>query len=110
MIEAEQLKKMRMEILKDAENPTKDDNFKSKLEDAKNIALDRIYPYQHEINELPERLQNWQVRAAIELYNRLGEEGITSYGENGLSYSYKTDLLSESLMQELPPPRAGVLS
>lgn len=110
MTEAEQLTKMRKEILKDADDTSKDEIFKEKLEDAKTIALDRIYPYHIEIIQIPERLQSWQARAAIELYNRMGDEGLKSYGENGLSYSYGTDLLSEELLKELPPPRAGVVS
>lgn len=103
---------MRIEILgvDEIENTSKDEAFKIKLEDAKNIALDRIYPYQKDITKLPDRLLNWQTRVAIELYNRLGDEGLTSYAENGLSYSYKTDFISEELLRELPPPHAGVIS
>lgn len=103
---------MRILILgiEQAENSEKDEVFRIKLEDAKNIVLDKVYPFNQDISELPERLKNWQLRAAVELYQRTGEEGITSYSENGLSYSYKTDLLSEELIHELPPPYAGVIS
>ena len=100
---------MRLKILDNADNATKDAYFKMYLEDAKNVLLSRLYPFEHEKTDIPERYKNWQVRAGIELYNRLGEEGITSYSENGLSYSYKTDFLSEGLISELPPPRAKVI-
>ncbi|MBQ8299562.1 MAG: hypothetical protein IJX99_06920 [Clostridia bacterium] len=100
---------MRLKALDNADDTSKDAYFKMYLEDAKNILLDRIYPFEHEIIEVPSRYQNWQLRAGIELYNQLGEEGIVSYGENGLSYSRKTDLLSEGLISELPPPRAKVI-
>ena len=102
---------MRIEILgiDHIQDTEKDELFISKLEDAKHIALNHIYPYNKEIDELPTRLINWQTRAAIELYNRLGDEGLTSYSENGLSYSYKSDLLSEELLNELPPANLGVI-
>ena len=103
---------MRIEILgiENAKNNEKDEIFKIKLEDAKHVALDRIYPYNKEIDELPERLKNWQTRAAIELYNRTGDDGITKYSENGLSYTYASELLSDKLIGELPPPTCEVIS
>lgn len=106
----QQIERMRLEILGDSNNTDKDEIFEAKLESAKYVALDRMYPFHHEDMNLPERYQDWQVRAAIELYKRMGDEGIVSYSENGLSYTYAGDLLSSNIMQELPPPKAGVIS
>ena len=108
MTEEEQIKKMRLEILQDIDCEDRDEIFKLKLIDAKYIALNALYPFHKEITELPDRYKNWQVRCAIELYRKMGEEGYLSYSENGLSYTMKTDLISESLMNELIP-RAGVI-
>ena len=36
-------------------------------------------------------------------YNMIGEEGIISYSENGLSYTKNTGLISKELMEELIP-------
>lgn len=102
MTEQEQLEKMRLEILNDVKNTSKDDIFKVKLNDAKWIALDVLYPFNKEITELPIRYQNWQTRCAIELY-KLIDEGYTSYGENGLSWTKASDYLSQGLMNELTP-------
>ena len=60
---------MRLEILRDITDFSKDDIFKSKLEDAKYEYLRLVYPYDSEINELPnDKARNWQTKCAIELY------------------------------------------
>ena len=51
----------------------------------------------------------WQTRCAIELYQKLGDEGIVKYSENYLSYEYGENLISKDLKNELKPPRAGVI-
>ena len=45
MSQEEQLKKMRLEILGDVTNQSKDDVFKLKLDDAEVVALNTLYPY-----------------------------------------------------------------
>ena len=55
------------------------------------------------------RLRNWQVRCAIELYKKMGTTNVQSYSENGLSVTYMTGLLSSELLNELSPPKAGVI-
>lgn len=103
-----QLSEMRLQILEDADNDSKDKIFTLMLKRAKYIALGTLYPFNFEINELPQRIkEDWQVRCAIELYEKLDNTNIQSYSENGLSISYFTGLLSESLMRELTP-KAGV--
>ena len=105
------LERMRLEILGDKEDDSKDDIFKLRLEDAQEIYLTSVYPFNHSISEMPtERSQNWQVRCAIELYN-LTEDGLSNaiqYSENGLSIMFAKAGLSKDLLSELPPPRAGV--
>lgn len=103
MTEEKQLQKMRLEVLGDINNIDNDEVFKTKLEDAKWIALDTLYPFNKEITELPLRYSNWQARCAIELYNLMGQEGYISYSENGLSYTKSSELVSRALMNELTP-------
>ena len=105
----QQILEMRLQILGNENDSSKDSIFKLKLKQAKYIALDTLYPYNQEINEIPTRLaEDWQVRCAIELYNRMNSAGASSYSENGLSVSYFKGLLSSELMSELTPPKAGV--
>ena len=106
----EQVKVMRLEILKDISNTDSDDIFKIMLDNAEVVALNTLYPYNQEIDHLPynKRLKNWQTRCAIELYNKIGTTNVQSYTENGLTVSYLSGLLSNSLMRELVP-KAGVI-
>lgn len=109
--EEEQLKEMRIEILEDIEDTSKDEVFKIKLKRAKFRYLRLVYPYRYrEMTELPdESAQNWQTKCAIELYNLAGDENLTSYSENGLSETYARAGISQDLLNELPPPEAGVI-
>lgn len=110
MSQEEQLKKMRLEILGDVTDDTKDEVFKLKLDDAEIVALNTLYPYDYEqqtLDKTNKRLANWQIRCAIELYKKIGTTNIQSYSENGLSVTYMTGLISTSLMNELVP-KAGV--
>ena len=104
----EQIIKMRREILNDSTDESCDDIFQDKLNDAKDIFLNRVYPFDKTITDMPERYKGWQTRCAIELY-RLDDDGdFTSYSENGLSWTRDTSGLSSKLLNELPPAQAGV--
>lgn len=79
------------------------------LEDAKNIALSNLYPFEDWSEmELPKKYYNWQIRASVELFHFLGYEGIKSYSENGLSFSRMEDGISADLLDELMP-NAGTI-
>ena len=85
------------------------DMIEALLEDSKNIALSNIYPFEDWSSlDLPVKYNNWQIRAAIELYNLADKAGIKSYSENGLSWSKSSDLLSVGLMEEIMP-KVGVI-
>ena len=109
--EEEQLKEMRIEILEKVKDDSKDEVFKIKLKRAKQRYLRLVYPFNREITELPDdRAKDWQTKCAIELYNLAGDENLTSYSENGLSETYARAGISQDLLNELPPPEAGVPS
>lgn len=110
MSKEEQITKMRLEILGDIADTTKDTMFESRLDDAEVVALNTLYPYDLTKSELDitnKRLANWQIRCAIELYKAIERIGVQAYSENGLSVTFLTSLLSTSLMNELVP-KAGV--
>lgn len=109
--EEQQLEEMRQVILGDESNSSEDEAFKKMLKKAKNRYLNLVYPFNRDITELPDdRAREWQTSCAIELYNLDGDENLTSYSENGLSESYGRAGLSQDLLNELPPPKAGVIS
>ena len=100
---------MRLEILEDVADCSQDDIFKIKLQNAKYEYLRLVYPYNPEIDELPnDRAQNWQTKCAIEMYNLSGNENVIQYSENGLSETKAKAGLSQDLLNELPPAKAGV--
>lgn len=100
---------MRLEILKDSADKSQDDIFKIKLRKAKYRYLSLVYPFNREITDLPDdRARQWQTACAIELYNVAGDENLTAYSENGLSESYAKAGISQDLLNELPPAKAGV--
>ena len=107
--EEEQLKEIRKEILGDDSDTSEDETFKRILKRAKNRYLNLVYPFDRDIIELPDdRAREWQTSCAIELYNLDGDENLSSYSENGLSESYGKAGLSEGLLSQLPPAKAGV--
>ena len=51
--------------------------------------------------ELPLQYMNWQLRCCVELYNQIGNQGIKSYSENGLSWTKDSSYISDGLRQEI---------
>jgi len=70
--------------------------------------LNRLYPYHPEETEVPERYSTKQVEIAVYLYNKRGAEGQTGHSENGISRTYESADVPESLMRGITP-RVGVL-
>ena len=100
---------MRIEILGDASDKSNDDLFKIKLKRAKQRYLRLVYPYDRTITDLPDDSAiDWQTQCAIELYNMQGDENVILYAENGLSETRAKAGLSQDLLNELPPAKAGV--
>jgi hypothetical protein len=109
MTDEEQITQMRITILEDENDSSKDSIFNIMLSNAKAIALNTLYPFDKTITDIEKtnfRLRNWQVRCAIELYNAIGKNGLQSYTENGLSVTYFQNLISPVLYRELVP-KAG---
>lgn len=110
MTQEQQLDKMRLEILGNDTDTTKDDLFILRLMDAEIVALNTLYPYDLTVISLDKtniRLANWQVRCAIELHKAYERIGVQAYSENNLSVSFLTSLLSPNLLGEFVP-KAGV--
>lgn len=65
--------------------------------------LERVYPYNDSIKEVPSRYATKQVEIAVYLYNKRGAEGQISHSENGISRTYESADVPESLMKGLTP-------
>jgi len=65
--------------------------------------LERVYPYDGSIKEVPSRYATKQVEIALYLYNKRGAEGQISHNENGISRTYESADVPESLMKGITP-------
>ncbi len=74
------------------------------LEDSKYVALSLRFPYQDYSNmDIPNKYKNWQLRCCEEIYNGIGNQGIKSYSENGLSWTRDSGYISYELRDEIEP-------
>lgn len=75
------------------------------LKNAENTLLDYIGR-----DTLPERLDDMQIQLALEMYNRLGNEGETKRTENDISVSFSS-LITDDMKQRLKnyPRKVGAV-
>lgn len=104
------LSDLRVEILGNDVNTSKDKILTLKLKQANAIGLNILYPFKKGKDrplEIPDIYDDWLVMAGVELYRGIGDENIKSYAENGLSYTRGTASLLSDELQTLLVPVAG---
>ena len=70
--------------------------------------INRAFPYDSEVTEVPVRYEFLQCEIAAYLLNKRGAEGQTSHSENGISRSYESADVPESMLSAVTPT-VGVL-
>ncbi len=65
--------------------------------------LNRVYPYDSTVTEVPARYEAKQVEIAVYLYNKRGAEGQIVHNENGINRTYESADVPESLMRGITP-------
>ena len=70
--------------------------------------INRAYPFGTDETEIPTRYDFLQCEIAAYLLNKRGAEGQTSHSENGISRSYESADVPESLLGAVTPT-VGVL-
>ena len=65
--------------------------------------INRAYPYDNDVKEVPRRYGILQCEIAAYMLNKRGAEGETSHSENGISRSYENADIPESLMGQIIP-------
>ena len=65
--------------------------------------INRAYPYDNDVETVPRRYSVLQCEIAAYLLNKRGAEGETSHSENGISRSYESADVPESLMSNIVP-------
>ena len=78
------------------------------LDIAGNKIINRAFPYGTEETEVPKRYEFLQCEIAAYLLNKRGAEGQTGHSENGISRSYESADVPESLIGAVTPT-VGVL-
>lgn len=80
-----------------------DEILKSYLDIAGQKILNRAYPYDSTITEVPRRYEFLQCEIASYLLNKRGAEGETSHSENGISRTYENADVPDSMLSEVIP-------
>lgn len=78
-----------------------DDILKSYLAIAGQKILNRAYPYDDTVTEVPRRYSVLQCEIATYLLNKRGAEGEISHSENGISRMYENADVPDSMLSEV---------
>ena len=85
-----------------------DDNvLLSYLEQAKDVILNRMYPYgtdeEYAQMDVPKRFEFKQIRIAAYFMNKRGAEGEVQHIENGIHRNYKSSDVPEDMLWDVFP-------
>ena len=80
-----------------------DDTLFSYLTIAGQKILNRAYPYDDTVTEVPRRYSYLQCEIAAYLLNKRGAEGEVAHSENGISRTYENADVPESMLREVVP-------
>ena len=107
MTEVEKLALLRVMVGQPNTNDWTDDVLISYLNIAGSKIINRAYPYDDTVTEVPRRYGYLQCDIAAYLLNKRGAEGQTSHSENGISRSYESADVPESMLGEVVPHIGG---
>ena len=108
MTEVEKLSLLRVMVGQPNEGDWSDEVLNFYLQIAGQKIINRAYPYDDTAREVPRRYGYLQCDIANYLLNKRGAEGQTAHSENGISRSYESADVPESMLSEVLP-RVGVL-
>lgn len=80
-----------------------DDILTAYLRIAGQKIIDRAFPYDDTVTDVPRRYGYLQCEIATYLLNKRGAEGETAHNENGVSRSYESASVPESMLSEVVP-------
>ena len=104
MTEIEKLSLLRVMVGQPSDNEDWSDNVLiSYLKIAGEKIINRAYPYDDTVTEVPRRYGVLQCEIAQYLLNKRGAEGQTGHSENGIDRTYESADVPESLLGEVIP-------
>lgn len=103
MTDVEKLSLLRVMVGQPNEDDWSDDVLLSYLKIAGEKIINRAYPYDDTVGEVPRRYGYLQCDIANYLLNKRGAEGQTAHSENGINRSYESADVPESMLSEVIP-------
>ena len=103
MTDVEKLSLLRVMVGQPNEGDWADDVLISYLAIAGQKIINRAYPYDDTVTEVPRRYGYLQCDIAAYLLNKRGAEGQTAHSENGISRSYESADIPESMLGDVVP-------
>ena len=107
MTEVEKLSMLRIMVGQPNDGDWTDDMLISYLAIAGNAIINRAYPYDDTVTEVPRRYGYLQCEIANYLLNKRGAEGQLVHTENGINRSYENAGVPESMLSEIVPHVGG---
>lgn len=96
-------------LLKSMTGETSEDILNAYLKLAGDKILERRFPFKSDVQIVPVKYHTRQIEIASYLLNKRGAEGEVSHSENGISRSYESASVPESMLKDILPC-AAVLS
>lgn len=94
------LTKLRRQVGADA---SEDDLLLMYLTDAERAIVNRLYPMEDTDCTIPDVFESRLVEIAAYLYNKRGAEGEISHNENGITRTYESASIPESMLSDIIP-------
>lgn len=70
---------------------------------AESVVLNRLYPFDEDKHIVPSKYELQQIAIANYLINKQGAEGETQHSENGISRTYESADVPESMLKGIVP-------
>ena len=90
----------KLKVLTDSDNEALLEIF---LDIAKQAVILRLYPFSQEKGDVPDEYSANVLQIAVYLYDKQGAEGQTAHSENGISRSYESGNIPESMFCGIVP-------
>ena len=103
MTEVEKLAMLRVMVGQPNEGEWSDDVLLLYLTIAGRKIINRAYPYDDSVAEVPRRYGYLQCDIALYLLNKRGAEGEISHSENGISRTYENADVPDSMLRDVIP-------
>ncbi|MBE6784142.1 MAG: DNA-packaging protein [Ruminococcaceae bacterium] len=96
-------KSQKLEKLKSLTKETNEELLLTFLDMAGDRIVNKAYPYATKTKPVPLKYHSLQIEIALYLYNKQGAEGETSHNENGISRSYESGSIPDSMLSCVVP-------